>query len=531
MSPPTIPALKPLIDRAQRLYSLPTVALETIELTRSPDIDGRLLRDSLQRDPALVAKLLRVVNSPATGLATPVTDVGQAIALLGARSLKLLVLGFALPENLWEGLPADLLTTFWTRALVRAASARALAPTIPGAPADAAFTAGLLAELGALVMIQHLGASYAGLLRQAEQRRLEALRVERQALGFDRADLTVALLRGWNIPEELPSAVAEAYAAVGRFPQRRCVTPLGRVLHLAEQATRVIADRSLTALPELTDAAMAYGEVEPRTLRQRLGGVEQEVAALAEALRLPTIDHLDTAGLLAEGYARLAELAEQAASLLARPQSDDELCEAILSAMHDLRADATAACGPTPAVAAAVAAKLAQAKFEGASVAAPHLRSESDSLLAATQKAADRCREDRQPLSLLLLGLDSGAPDPAFGKPLDIEGALLVLRDVVVEVLGASDAASTRVLARRSPEIAALASGIDRGSATRIARRIQDRMASLGEGLLPAVKIGIASIGVPSSGFDASALMAAADRCLSAARVTGGPAVKSIEVY
>src|SRR5688500_2662687 len=89
-----------IVLRTRRLYSLPAVAARVLELTSQEQIDPREIKQCIELDPALTAKILRVANSSLFGLRTEVTNLNQAIGLLGIRSLKMLVLGFSLPSEL-----------------------------------------------------------------------------------------------------------------------------------------------------------------------------------------------------------------------------------------------------------------------------------------------------------------------------------------------------------------------------------------------------------------------------------------------
>jgi HD-like signal output (HDOD) protein len=159
-----------LVDRCGQLYSLPVVAMRVLKLTESPAVDVRALKECIENDPALTSKVLRVVNSSLFGLSREVTDLNQAIALLGINPLKLLVLGFSLPGELFVGLNGDILRRYWHRTLIKAVAAREISQTILGMPGDEAFLAGLLVDIGALVMLQEVGDTYAQFLDSAYAR-------------------------------------------------------------------------------------------------------------------------------------------------------------------------------------------------------------------------------------------------------------------------------------------------------------------------------------------------------------------------
>ena len=93
--------------RAAALYSRPTVALEIVRLTSEPQVDPRVLKDLLEKDPALTCKVLRVVNSSFFGLRCEVADLNQALTVLGNKPLRLLVLGFSLPDELFAEMAAE----------------------------------------------------------------------------------------------------------------------------------------------------------------------------------------------------------------------------------------------------------------------------------------------------------------------------------------------------------------------------------------------------------------------------------------
>ncbi len=122
----TVGLVQQFVERTGQLYSLPEVAAEVLRLTGEPQIDPRELRQCIESDPALAARLLRVVNSSLFGPTRPVTDLNQALTLLGIRPLKMLVLGFSLPKELFTGLEAEVLARYWRQTLIKAVAAREL---------------------------------------------------------------------------------------------------------------------------------------------------------------------------------------------------------------------------------------------------------------------------------------------------------------------------------------------------------------------------------------------------------------------
>lgn len=163
--------------------------------------------------------MLRVVNSSLFGLSHSVGDLNEAVGLLGIKQLKLLVLGFSLPEQLFLEIAHDQLDWYWHSTLARAVAAREVSEQLFKRSGDEAFLAGMLQDLGVLVLLRELGGPYASLVTEVIHHRAELAQIEQTALGFDHVQLTAGLLAHWKMPESLVRAVSEP----------RCTSTLPRV--------------------------------------------------------------------------------------------------------------------------------------------------------------------------------------------------------------------------------------------------------------------------------------------------------------
>jgi HD-like signal output (HDOD) protein len=157
--------------------------------------------------------VLRVVNSSLFGLSHSVGDLNEAVSLLGMKQLKLLVLGFSLPEQLFLGIAGEQLDWYWNSTLARAVAAREVSEQLFKRSGDEAFLAGLLQDLGVLVLLRELGGPYAALVSEAIGYRAELSALEQTALGFDHVQLTAGLLVHWKMPQTLVRAIAEPRSA------------------------------------------------------------------------------------------------------------------------------------------------------------------------------------------------------------------------------------------------------------------------------------------------------------------------------
>jgi len=538
-----------LVEQAGELYSLPTVALRLLELTRDPTVDARAVKQCLEQDPALAGKVLRTVNSSLFGLRREVADLNQALALLGVKPLKLLVLGFSLPNALFDDVPPRVLQRYWQHALVQAVAARQLSEMIWRVPGDEAFLAGLLQDLGQLVLIQQLGGPYIRLLQHGPLTKTELLTAERTALGFDHHEVTSRLLTQWRLPESLvlavrsPAVLESAEAPVG------ATRALAQMLHLAQLLARVTVDRDELALDELLRAGRRYRQLTDTQIDGLVAQLQSQVKQLADVLALELSDGQDYASIVAEARQRLVGVAADAAGELVRMrqpagadnQPVEELAAAVSRWMPQPSQRAIApSVTPTHIVRqdqsprATGASISPQPRVDHSSSLAhelPAVTENSPELLERLTAAVRACRNLRQPVSLMLVDL-TGFDQFVF--TFGVARAKL-LGDLIVEQLSQLDLPGASWVQLRETRYAVVLPGCERREAVELGhqwtRLVRDVLDGLPGESLPAVAlaVGIATLAQPTKNFPAQELLASASRCLSGALSAGGDSLKSIE--
>jgi HD-like signal output (HDOD) protein len=193
-----------LLDRADQLHSPPEVAQSLLNLTRNDDFGVREIVECIQRDPAMSAKMLQVVNSARYGLRNPVTNLNQAVALLGQRTVRLLAMTFSIVDSFAAGPAKSMCDEYWRDALTMACAASRIGDDGTLDRNDV-YTAGLLANLGSLIMAQAEGEDYLTLYRAHPGAQL--CEAERQAYGFGHATVGARLLEKWKFPQDTLEAI------------------------------------------------------------------------------------------------------------------------------------------------------------------------------------------------------------------------------------------------------------------------------------------------------------------------------------
>jgi HD-like signal output (HDOD) protein len=532
--------LEEIASRAVTLYSRPTVALELMRLADQPSVEPSTLRDCVAQDPALTCKILRVVNSSLYGLHRPVADLNQAIGLLGIKPLKLLVLGFNLPDTLFAEVAARELQWYWTNTLTRAVAARLIAEQMWRQSGDEAFIAGLLQDIGILVLLRELGEAYAKFLTGVIDEKCHLASLEQDTLGFDHIQLSAALLAHWQLPERFVAAIA----APKKLARLSRMTPvegdLPQILHLAEMLMQLVGQRRLGVLVDLLEAGKLYRGMTKSQLATLVEGLQLQVDQLAESLSLELTAERDYVQILRDANAQMAAVGEQIAGDAASAAREDQIYKDLLAHANDL----------TDAMQTFLKAGSAQ-ELDGKRWAGKHAAHTDDKFVrqpvtdqfaeckdgsALARKllaVASRCRKRRHELSLLLL-----EPN-VYDIHADTDGELASqqARESLGRACATLEEDDVTLVTMGGGRVAAILSNCDRPEALTVANQaIFELSRSNGrsnrETFDPATTlcVGVATASVVPRNFDAQQLIESATRCLSAARTCGISTVKSIEV-
>jgi HD-like signal output (HDOD) protein len=195
-------AMLGLIGRIDSLPSVPSIYWELSAAIASSEVSSADLARIMGNDPAMCAKLLQVVNSAYFGLAQRISSIQQAISYLGSELLRSLVLTtkvFAAVQNV--SVKGFSLERFQTDALATATLARRLLGRSPRG--DEAFTAGLLHDIGKLVIALAAPDRYAQVLDEMARTGRPAHVVEESHLRTTHAEIGGYLLGVWGLPARL----------------------------------------------------------------------------------------------------------------------------------------------------------------------------------------------------------------------------------------------------------------------------------------------------------------------------------------
>jgi len=209
--------IREVLGGIAQLPVVPELYLEIVALVERESTTAQDLGRVVQRDPGMTANLLKLVNSAYFGLRQRVSDPVDAVAFLGLDTLKSLALIHGVFHQIRALPPGFERGHLWQHSLEAAALARAIARAerFPAGGESAAFTGGLLHDVGLLILASGLEQDY---LRVRDLLRAEPVEVavaEVRVLGVHHAEVGAHLLGLWNLPAPVVEAVARHHYPPG----------------------------------------------------------------------------------------------------------------------------------------------------------------------------------------------------------------------------------------------------------------------------------------------------------------------------
>ena len=220
-----------LIRQVQDLPSLPIAVTRVMQLTNDPKAGLSDVAHALASDQGLAARVLKLANSAYYGSSRRIGTVSEAVVILGMRTTRNLTLATSCQDMLEREVQGYFLPrgALWRHSLACAAAAQNLARRAHFRGTEEAFVAGLLHDIGKVVMSAYLKAEFAQVLTRVAKGRLTFSDAEREVLGFDDAEVGARLLERWNLPSTLVTAVRYHHA-----PSQAPESPLAALVHVAD---------------------------------------------------------------------------------------------------------------------------------------------------------------------------------------------------------------------------------------------------------------------------------------------------------
>lgn len=276
---------KDLVSRVAQLVSLPEVCYRVNEMLADPNVTSNQLGRVIRLDPALTARLLKIVNSALYGFRSRIDTVSQAVTIIGLEELRSLVLASS-ANVVFNKISTELvdMDSFWHHSVYTGLVARNLASqcSLPGR--ETIFLTGLLHDVGQLVIYSQLPAEASQILAQRDTKEKSTCAIEREILGFDHTEVGADLLQLWDLPQSLWEPVRHHHTPTESrdFPRQTAL------LHIAN----AIADTVEPIIKSSTTPASVPPRVDPAAWE--ITGLSDEVVdPVTRTVNLELLDVLE----------------------------------------------------------------------------------------------------------------------------------------------------------------------------------------------------------------------------------------------
>lgn len=271
----------------RELPSLPLVYTSLRAALNDPRVSSTRIAEILSQDAALTARILRLVNSAFYAFSIPVETVSRAVLLIGTEQIHDLALA-TLVMRLFAGIPPDLIdmVSFWRHGVATGVAARVVAAFRREPNIERFFVAGLLHEIGLLVLARRVPTACREALLRCRRDGALLTAVERELIGVDHAAVGGALLTAWRLPASLQEAVAFHHEPGGasEFATEAAVVHVADVIaHALEQG-----HSGDPRVPPLDGTAWDRVGLSPGLLGAVLNEVDRQMTAATNLLAAPS---------------------------------------------------------------------------------------------------------------------------------------------------------------------------------------------------------------------------------------------------
>ncbi|MFW5692756.1 MAG: HDOD domain-containing protein [Thermoguttaceae bacterium] len=271
---------------ASQLPAMPQSALRILDISRDPDAGPAELAVPVEADPGLTVQVLRFVNSSYFGFRHEVSNVKQAIALVGMRTVK----NFALYSAVFSLIPNPRCGQFdlmklWQDSLRRALFARHMAGILGMSDVEEPFAAALLQDMAVPLLAKEVPEAYArlfGARRQDARVRLSLL--ENHVFGWTHAEAAGRMARNWKLPENFASLI-EAHLDIDGTADGAAHSP-GKLAVALSALLPATSDEGWAECPQFEQRYLAACPAQSPPVEELLEQIDAEFAGFAPILRV-----------------------------------------------------------------------------------------------------------------------------------------------------------------------------------------------------------------------------------------------------
>lgn len=279
MTPPGV--IKLISGIPSSLGSYAPVLEEIETLLESPECSLVTIGEAIEKEPDLTARLLRLANSSFYGFSSRLSTVTEAISLIGIQQVQDLILASSIIAQ-FKGVEDEFVSmeSFWKHSLACGTCSRLLAMEKRLPKADKFFVAGLLHDMGRLVLFSRAPQQAKEVFEVYRNERVLLHEAEKRVLGFDHQEVAAAVMQQWKFPANLVQAVACHHQPEAADTARQEAS----VVHLADHLVNALqlGSSGERNVPPLSMRAWETLNLPTTVLPSIVAGMDAQLGAVQE---------------------------------------------------------------------------------------------------------------------------------------------------------------------------------------------------------------------------------------------------------
>ncbi|MHC4608180.1 MAG: HDOD domain-containing protein [Planctomycetota bacterium] len=266
-----------MLGKVEGLPTLPTMLGQMNKMMVNPRTSAKEIAQLISSDPAITSRVLRVVNSSFYGFPNRITTITHAIVILGFNTVKSIVLSSSIFDAFKKGegkTPFDR-QAFWRHSIGCGAAARVIGKRLKFPTVEELFIAGLLHDIGKVVMDQFLREKFTQILGVVKQKNCHIVPAEEEVLGLNHSEIGAWLFEKWNLSKGLIECIRHHHNPALASQNPKAVS----IIHGANILTRALRFGSGgdDRIPEFQESAWNELGLETEELDRLLQDTAEEI--------------------------------------------------------------------------------------------------------------------------------------------------------------------------------------------------------------------------------------------------------------
>ncbi len=265
------------LERIRDLPTLPEIAMKVNRMLQEEEITIERLCETIEKDQAIVSRLLKLVNSAFFGLRSRVNTLSEAIAMLGFNSVRNVVVSVSVIEA-FAGKTGDFdVKGYWKHSIATALTAKKLSELIHIGNPETCFLSGLLHDIGKIVLYQHFKEQFQDIMGLMSQQNISFMAAEKEADVLNHARIGGYLAERWQLPRALIDTIKFHHQCSNASSDQDMLMVVHTADILSNAFLAEIKDRKY--ISELDQSAAVKMKTAIRSMQDWLPGLAEEITS------------------------------------------------------------------------------------------------------------------------------------------------------------------------------------------------------------------------------------------------------------